>query len=222
MTSVVKQAMPPMLMQKAGIESKGARGRAPQADFAEALGIGKQDSSKKSATMKADGGDPVTAWPRLATKLESAFERVHHAPLKAEADGDGLDEQLGDTSGDDASSTRTGRSRCRWNETQSSRAKFTCRQTGRRLSCPRGRIHRHRTSRSLSLRRATKHPASLRMSKCHLHWPASRRRTLLQTTLPCRPTSRRKRQRRLRSCLCAPAKEPSRNSPNLLRTRNRP
>lgn len=102
MTGVVKQAMPPVLMQKAGIESKGARGRAPQADFAEALGIGKQDSSKKSAAMKADGGDPVTAWPRLATKLESAFERVHHAPLKPEADGDGLDKQLGNTSGDDA------------------------------------------------------------------------------------------------------------------------
>ena len=57
MTSAVKPALPPMLMMKAGIDGKGARSRAPQPDFAEALGIGKQDSSKKSPTVKADGGD---------------------------------------------------------------------------------------------------------------------------------------------------------------------
>jgi len=88
MTSGVKPALPPMLMMKAGIEGKGARSRAPQADFAEALGVGKQDSSKKSAAMKADGGDPVTAWPRLGAKLGSAIERAHHAPLEHEVPND--------------------------------------------------------------------------------------------------------------------------------------
>lgn len=97
MTSGVKPALPPMLMMKAGIESKGARSRAPQADFAEALGIGKQDSSKKSAAMKAEGGDPVTAWPRLGAKLGSAIERAHHAPLEPEV----ANEEPGEQSGDD-------------------------------------------------------------------------------------------------------------------------
>jgi chemotaxis protein MotD len=101
MTSGVKPALPPMLMMKAGIEGKGARSRAPQADFAEALGIGKQDSSKKSAAMKAEGGDPVTAWPRLGAKLGSAIERAHHAPLEPEVPTVRLNEEPGDNSGDD-------------------------------------------------------------------------------------------------------------------------
>jgi len=101
MTSGVKPALPPILMQKAGLESKGARGRAPQADFAEALGIGKQDSSKKSAAMKADGGEPVTTWPRLATKLGNAFERGHQAPVEPDSSAARLDEEPGGRSGDD-------------------------------------------------------------------------------------------------------------------------
>jgi len=100
MTSLVKPAMPPALVQKAGLESKMARSRAPQVDFAEALGIAKQDSSKKSAAMNAEGGNPVTAWPRLATKLGSAFEPVHHPALKPEAPGDSADEEPGNKPAD--------------------------------------------------------------------------------------------------------------------------
>ena len=47
--------------------------------------------------MKADGGDPVAAWPRLGAKLGSAIERAHHAPLKAEV----ANEEPGEQSGDD-------------------------------------------------------------------------------------------------------------------------
>ncbi len=50
-------------MPKTGVEGKAARNRAPQGDFAEALGIGKSAKQQKSAEAKAErtGGRSETA-----------------------------------------------------------------------------------------------------------------------------------------------------------------
>ena len=52
MTSGVKQALPQVLMPKAAVEGKAARGR-PQGDFAETLGI---DKSARQAKGQAPAG----------------------------------------------------------------------------------------------------------------------------------------------------------------------
>ena len=52
MTSGVKQALPPVLAPKTGAEGKAVRNRMPQADFAEALGIGNFRSSPTRATPR--------------------------------------------------------------------------------------------------------------------------------------------------------------------------
>lgn len=101
MTGVVKQALPPVLMQKAGLEIKGARSRLPQADFAEALGIGRQAAKNRSGDVKTAGSDPVTAWPGLAAKLGSALEGAHHSPVEPAVPTARLNEEPGDRSGGD-------------------------------------------------------------------------------------------------------------------------
>lgn len=87
MTSGVKQALPQVLMPKAGVEGKAARNRAPQGDFAETLGLGKVAKQLKSEQAKA-GSQEVEArpsWPRLAAKLDTAIDRVQEIAAKLEA-----------------------------------------------------------------------------------------------------------------------------------------
>lgn len=85
MTGGVKQALPQVLMPKSGPEGKAARNRAPQADFAEALGIGR--SSKKSTEAKADrqGIEAKPLWQRLAAKLDTAASHSREIAAKLEA-----------------------------------------------------------------------------------------------------------------------------------------
>lgn len=87
MTSGVKQALPQVLMPKTGVEGKAARNRAPQGDFAEALGVGKSSKQQKSAEAKAERPEVEVKplWQRLAAKLETAagHSRVIAAKLAA-------------------------------------------------------------------------------------------------------------------------------------------
>jgi flagellar hook-length control protein FliK len=87
MTSGVKQALPQVLMPKAGVEGKATRNRAPQGDFAEALGIGKSSKQPKSAEAKADRQEIEVkpSWQRLAVKLETAAEHSKVIAAKLEA-----------------------------------------------------------------------------------------------------------------------------------------
>lgn len=86
MTSGVKQALPQVLMSKAGGEGKAARNHAPQADFAETLGMSKF-SAKAKAEAKADlpETDTRAPWPRLASKLDEAIDRTQDMTSKLEA-----------------------------------------------------------------------------------------------------------------------------------------
>ena len=107
MTSGVKQALPQVLMPKTGVEGKAARSRAPQGDFAEALGIGKSSKQQKSAEAKAERSEVEAKplWQRLAVKFETAAEhsRVIAAKLEAaseEPEPEGSDyDQIGESSG---------------------------------------------------------------------------------------------------------------------------
>lgn len=108
MTSGVKQAVPQVLMSKTGVEAKAARNRAPQGDFAEALGVGKSSKQQKPAEAKAERPEVEAKplWQRLAAKLETAAEhsRVIAAKLEAaseepeaeEADNDRIGESSGE------------------------------------------------------------------------------------------------------------------------------
>ncbi len=84
MTSGVKQALPQVLMPKTGAEGKAVRNRAPQADFAEALGTGKFSRAAKSADVKADraAADASPAWPRFASKLDNSIDRTRDVVSK--------------------------------------------------------------------------------------------------------------------------------------------
>ena len=86
MTSGVKQALPQVLMPKTGVEGKAARNRAPQGDFAEALGLGKFARQLKSGEAKADRHDVEAgpALPRLAAKLDTAIDRTQGIASKLE------------------------------------------------------------------------------------------------------------------------------------------
>jgi chemotaxis protein MotD len=78
MTSGVKQALPQVLMPKAGIEAKAARNRASHGDFAETLGIGKFAKQQKSGEAKADRQETEARppWQRLAAKLDTAIDHT--------------------------------------------------------------------------------------------------------------------------------------------------
>jgi flagellar hook-length control protein FliK len=86
MTSGVKQALPQVLMPKTGAESKAARNRAPQSDFADALALPKAGKQPKQADAKADRSDsrPESrlVWPHLASKLDIAIDRTQVAKLE--------------------------------------------------------------------------------------------------------------------------------------------
>jgi chemotaxis protein MotD len=87
MTGGVKQALPQVLMPKTGVEGKAVRNRAPQADFAEALGIGMSAKQQKSSEAKAgqQGVEAKPLWQRLAAKLETAAEHSREIAAKLEA-----------------------------------------------------------------------------------------------------------------------------------------
>jgi chemotaxis protein MotD len=87
MTSGVKQALPQVLMPKTGAEGKAARNRAPQGDFAEALGIGKSAKQQKSSEAKASRQEVEAKplWQRLAAKLETAAEHSREIAAKLDA-----------------------------------------------------------------------------------------------------------------------------------------
>jgi chemotaxis protein MotD len=107
MTSGVKQALPQVLMPKTGVEGKAARNRAPQGDFAEALGVGKSSKQQKPNEAKAERTEVEAKplWQRLAAKLETAAEhsRVIAAKLEAaseEPETEEADDQIGESSRD--------------------------------------------------------------------------------------------------------------------------
>jgi chemotaxis protein MotD len=87
MTSGVKQALPQVLMPKAGVEGKAISKRAPQGDFAETLGMGKIAKQLKSAESKADLQEieAKPLWQRLAAKLDTAAEHSKVIAAKLEA-----------------------------------------------------------------------------------------------------------------------------------------
>jgi chemotaxis protein MotD len=87
MTSAVKQALPQVLMPKPGVEGKAARSRAPQGDFAEALGIGKSTKQVKPGEAKVDRQDieAKPLWQRLAAKLGTAAAHSQEIAAKLEA-----------------------------------------------------------------------------------------------------------------------------------------
>ncbi len=85
MTSGVKQALPQVLMPKAGAEGKAGRNRAPQGDFAEALGLPKAGQQPKQADIRADRSEPRPVWPHLASRLDNAIDRTQDIAAKLEA-----------------------------------------------------------------------------------------------------------------------------------------
>jgi len=110
MTSEVMQSLPQVLMPKAGGEGKAARNRAPQADFAETLGMGKHSGKSKTADAKADlpQTDARPPWPRLASKLDeidrtqevaSTLDAMIDEPKRADKDemSDAKPEARGET-----------------------------------------------------------------------------------------------------------------------------
>ena len=78
MTNGVKQALPQVLMPKTGVEGKAARNRAPQADFAETLGIGEIARQLKSGEARIDRQEVEArpSWQRLAARLDTAIGRA--------------------------------------------------------------------------------------------------------------------------------------------------
>ena len=85
MTSGVKQALPQVLMPKAGAEGKAARNRAPQGDFAEALGLPKAGKQPKQADARANRSESRPVWPHLASRLDNAIDRTQDIAAKLEA-----------------------------------------------------------------------------------------------------------------------------------------
>jgi chemotaxis protein MotD len=111
MTSGVKQALPQVLMPKTGAEGKAARNRAPQGDFAEALGIGKSSKQPKSAEAKAERQqiEAKPLWQRLAAKLDTA-DRTQDSKLEAvtpkePAEKEPAEDKPGTSKADDAGTT---------------------------------------------------------------------------------------------------------------------
>ena len=85
MTSGVKQALPQVLMPKTGAEGKAQRNRAPQGDFAEALGLPKAGKQPKQADTRADRSESRPVWPHLASRLDNAIDRTQDIAAKLEA-----------------------------------------------------------------------------------------------------------------------------------------
>ncbi|HEY6630485.1 MAG TPA: flagellar hook-length control protein FliK, partial [Rhizobiaceae bacterium] len=107
----MKQALPQVLMPKAGVEGKAARNRAPQGDFVEALGIGKLSKQPRPAEIKADrqeiGAKPL--WQRLAAKLDTADRTGNPEPEAAAptkpAGKEASEDRPAPSTGDDAEAT---------------------------------------------------------------------------------------------------------------------
>ncbi|MCX7303224.1 MAG: flagellar hook-length control protein FliK [Hyphomicrobiales bacterium] len=98
MTRAVSQSLPPVLSPKAGIQSKAERSSAPQANFAEALGIGKRSGQAQSSNMKTDSGEasPAPAWPHLASRIGGLHPRQSEVGIAAagsEPEPDGAPEE---------------------------------------------------------------------------------------------------------------------------------
>lgn len=104
MTSGVKQSLPPVLAPKTGAEGKPVRNRMPQADFAEALGIGKLSKQPNSGNARADRHDieAKSLWQRLAEKLETATGRSQEVAAEPETVTSPKDPGLKKTADDDA------------------------------------------------------------------------------------------------------------------------
>ncbi len=104
MTSGVKQSLPPVLAPKTGAEGKAVRNRMPQADFAEALGIGKLSKQLNSGNARADRQDieAKPLWQRLAEKLETATGRSQEVAAEPETVTSPEDPGLKKTADDDA------------------------------------------------------------------------------------------------------------------------
>ncbi len=104
MTSGVKQSLPPVLAPKTGAEGKAVRNRMPQADFAEALGIGKLSKQPNSGNARADRQDieAKPLWQRLAEKLETATGRSQEVAAEPETVTSPKDPGLKKTADDDA------------------------------------------------------------------------------------------------------------------------
>ena len=104
MTSGVKQSLPPVLAPKTGAEGKAVRNRMPQADFAEALGIGKLSKQPNSGNARADRHDieAKSLWQRLAEKLETATGRSQEVAAEPETVTSPKDPGLKKTADDDA------------------------------------------------------------------------------------------------------------------------
>jgi chemotaxis protein MotD len=87
MTSSVKQALPQVLMPKAGVDGKAPRSRTPQGDFAEALGIGKSAKQVKLGEAKSDRQEIEVKplWQRLAANLDTAAAHSREIAAKLAA-----------------------------------------------------------------------------------------------------------------------------------------
>lgn len=97
MTSGVRQALPQIAAQQPGSGLRGLRGRTPEENFADALGIGKPSRETRAEPAKVDPPKETssrTAWPHTAAKFDSS--RMEAARPEEEldnrAEGAGPDE----------------------------------------------------------------------------------------------------------------------------------
>jgi chemotaxis protein MotD len=104
--------LPQVLMPKTGAEGKAARNRAPQADFAEALGVGKSSKQPESAAARADRHEieAKPLWERLAAKLDTPADHPQTAKSEAAsptepAEKEPVEDKPTTSTGDDAATT---------------------------------------------------------------------------------------------------------------------